>query len=150
MNRLICSVLISISFLILFLVGSAPLASPAFATFDLKGLQGYGINPNPGITKPEALVETIIVNVINLFFTIGGIGVVVYFVWGTVDWILSGGDKEKVSNARKKMTHALIGLALLSLSFVLMNLIGQIIGFNPLGYLQLRSLDSPGNPQTNQ
>lgn len=100
---------------------------------------GNASNVEGGLSA-EKLVENIVVNVINIFFTVGGIGVVIYFVWGAVDWILSGGDKEKVANARKKMTHALIGLALLSLSFVLINLIGQTVGFNPLGNLQLRDL----------
>lgn len=45
----------------------------------------------------EGIVQTIIVaNAITILFTIGGLGVVVYFVWGTVDWILSGGDMKRL------------------------------------------------------
>lgn len=113
------------------------------AKFNLKQPEGFGIKApfQQGETPhSEGLVETILLNVISLFFAVGGIGVVIYFIWGTVDWILSGGDKEKVANARKKMTHALIGLALLSLSFVIINWVGLIVGFNPLGSLQLRGL----------
>lgn len=109
---------------------------------------GLGINATGGVSV-EKTVENIVVNVVSILFAVGGIGVVVYFVWGAVDWILSGGDKEKVSNARKKMTHALIGLALLSLSFVIINLVGTIVGFNPLGNLQLRNLGTKENPVIN-
>lgn len=121
------------------------------ASFKLIQPQGLGIEAKPGDTPyAESIIETIVGNVIGIFFAIGGIGVVVYFVWGAVDWILSGGDKEKISSARKKMTHAIIGLALLSLSYVIINIIGQIVGFNPLGYLQLRYLGSGGNSTVNQ
>lgn len=124
------------------------LISPVSA-FEFKVPAGMAIDPK-GSTAVEKLVETIFVNVIGIFFTVGGLGVVIYFVWGAVDWILSGGDKEKVASARKKMTHAIIGLVLLSLSYIIINIIGQVVGFNPLGYLQLRSLESPGDPTINQ
>lgn len=122
-------------------------ASAQNANFNLKIPSGYGIPVKfvSGAPHAEGLVETILLNVIIIFYAIGGIGVVVYFVWGAVDWILSGGDKEKVASARKKMTHAIIGLVLLSLSFVIINIVGQIAGFNPLGSLQLRNLgNDPG------
>jgi hypothetical protein len=116
-------------------------------SFDFQQPTGFGVGA--GIAKgakAEGLVETIISNVISMLFAIGGLGVLVYFVWGAVDWIFSGGDKEKVSNARKKMTNAIIGLALLSLSYVIINIVGEVVGFNPLRDLQLRGLGD--NPQT--
>ncbi len=105
--------------------------------FTLKN-SGLGIQAQGG--SAEGIVQTIVKNSILLFFTVGGIGTVIYFLWGAVDWIFSGGDKEKVANARKKMTHALIGLALLALSFVIIRTVGSIVGFDPLGNLQIRGL----------
>lgn len=94
----------------------------------------------------EGIVQVILLNVITLFFAVGGIGVVIYFIWGAVDWILSAGDKEKVSNARKKMTNAIIGLILLSMSFAIIRTVGAIAGFDPLGNLQLRGLGDGNSP----
>lgn len=115
---------------------------------------GLGIKVQPGAANSppfaESYVERIVGNIVGIFFAVGGLGVIIYFVWGAVDWILSGGDKEKVNNARKKMTHAIIGLTLLSLSYVIINIVGQIVGFNPLGYLQLRYLGSEGSSTINQ
>ena len=113
-----------------------------------KGL-GIAAGLGPG-AQAEGIVQTILVNVISIFFAVGGLGVLIYFVWGAVDWILSGGDKEKVAGARKKMTNAIIGLVLLSLSYVIINLVGSIVGFNPLGYLQLRGLGDTTTPVLNQ
>lgn len=103
-------------------------------------LQNTGLGIQAQNSSAEGIVQIILKNSIILLFTVGGIGAVIYFIWGTVDWILSGGDKEKVANARKKMTHALIGLALMALSFVIIRTVGSIVGFDPLGNLQIRGL----------
>lgn len=120
--------------------------------FKFEQPKGFGIQAlNPGgANQAEGIVETIVTNVITLMFTVGGLGVIIYFVWGAVDWILAGGDKEKISGARKKMTNAIIGLTLLSLSYVIINIVGEVVGFNPLGYLQIRGLGDPSTPTLNQ
>jgi Type IV secretion system pilin len=110
--------------------------------------QGQGIQAQGA--SAEGIVQTILLNVISLFFAVGGIGVVIYFVWGAVDWIMAGGDKEKISNARKKMTNAIIGLILLALSFAIIRTIGSIAGFDPLGNLQIRGLGNPNDPVPNR
>ena len=106
---------------------------------ELKG-SNLGILPAQ-TTGGQGIVGTILRNVITLLFVVGGIGTIIYFIWGAVDWIMSGGDKEKVSSARKKMTHALIGLVLLSAAFVIIRVVGQIVGFNPLDKIELRRLE---------
>lgn len=105
---------------------------------------GLGI-PGKDLVSAENAVGTIIGNVVALFFAVGAIGVLIFFLWGAVDWIFSGGDKEKVGAARKKITNALIGLALLSLAFVIIGVFGRIVGFDVLGPLQIRGLGDTGN-----
>lgn len=139
--------------LILFITLLISTTPYVYGAQDFRFEQPAGLGLQAGIkdkAHAEPLVQTIVSNVLTIFFAVGGLGVVVYFVWGSVDWIFSGGDKEKVSNARKKMTNAIIGLALLSLSFVIINIVGEVVGFNPLNNLQLRGLgdNTPpvGNP----
>lgn len=102
--------------------------------------RGWGV-PAPA---QGGIIGTLLRNIILLFFTFGGIATLIYFIWGAFDWIVSGGDKEKVSGARKKMTNAIIGLVLLSLSYFIVSLVGEVVGFNPLGPLQIRSLGEQG------
>ncbi len=120
----------------LLLLPSTALAQGTFTLND----KGLGV---PKLSSAEGSIQTIILNVISLFFAVGGIGVVIYFIWGAVDWIMSGGDKEKVANARKKMANSLIGLLLLSLAFAIIRLVGAIAGFDPLGNMQIRGLGNP-------
>lgn len=82
-------------------------------------------------TAGESL-RNLISNTITIFFTIGGIGFTIMIVWGSVNWILSGGDKEKIAGARKRITTAIVGLTLLSLTFLIMLVAGQILGIRSL------------------
>lgn len=90
--------------------------------------RGLKLTGNDAVT----MLGTIITNVIILLFSVGGIGFTIMILWGTIDWILSGGDKEKIAGARKRITTAIIGLALLSLTFVIMLVLGQVLGLSSL------------------
>ncbi len=83
------------------------------------------------------LLGSITQNLIVLFFTVGGISFVIMFLWGAVNWIISGGDKEKVASARKRITTAIIGLVLLSLTFVIMGVLSQVLGFDLFGQFSI-------------
>lgn len=63
---------------------------------------------------------------------LGGLVTLLFLVWGALDWILAGGEEAKVSAARKKMTGAVIGMALLAASVVIVEFIGMILGFSLL------------------
>lgn len=79
----------------------------------------------------DAVMQTLLRNAIQIVVTICSIGVIMIFLWGATDWVISGGDKEKVAAARKKITSALIGFVLLALSFAIIGLVGSIAGINP-------------------
>ncbi len=107
--------------------------------FQVKNPNQFGVQVIGG-DKVGLTVQAIIGNTVTLFYLVGGIGVVVYFLWGAVEWIFSGGDKEKVASARRRMVHALIGLTLLALTFVILNVVGRILNFEPLGVLKIPQL----------
>jgi hypothetical protein len=90
-------------------------------------------------------LRNLINSTITILFTIGGIGFTIMIVWGSVNWILSGGDKEKIAGARKQITTAIIGLALLSVTFLVMLVAGQILGISSLhtGVFEIPGLLQP-------
>lgn len=123
LNFFVVSILYSIHFLI----------PPVFAAQDQIRLgdtqpAGMGIK---AFGNPNASIGNIISNFILIMY-VAGLAVLVFLLWGAFDWITSGGDKEKISSARRKIVNALIGLALLALSAFIVTLFGQIVGFNPL------------------
>ncbi|MDO8570212.1 MAG: hypothetical protein Q7R97_01345 [Candidatus Daviesbacteria bacterium] len=53
-------------------------------------------------------------------FSIAMAGVVLYFIIGGLQFLLSGGDKEAIAKAQKRITHAIIGFILLIVLFLFM------------------------------
>jgi hypothetical protein len=59
--------------------------------------------------------------------SIGALLVIVFFIWGAIDWIAAGGDSGKLEKARQKMMHSAIGLIILVASFTLIGLLGDVL-----------------------
>lgn len=115
-----------LSLMLLFQVVTSVYAAPIIG---IKQPAGTGVVDNG---NADSLLGTVLKNGVLVVFTFASIAVVLYFLWGAFDFIISQGDKEKMGAARKKITASLIGLAVLALSFVIIGLIGSIVGINPL------------------
>lgn len=61
----------------------------------------------------------------------GGIGVILIIV-GAIQWITSGGDPKAMAKARATLTYAIIGLSLVFMSFLILSVLGRILGINLL------------------
>ena len=80
---------------------------------------------------------------LRLVFVIALLGVLVMLVWGAVSWIISGGEKEAVGEARKRIVNALIGLVILAVAFAIANLAGSFVGVDLLGPLPIPGPNQP-------
>lgn len=49
----------------------------------------------------------------RMVFVIAGLFVFYHLIFGALEWIQSGGDKDKVDKARKRITTAITGLVIL-------------------------------------
>lgn len=74
-------------------------------------------------------INKVLNTIVNLIYSVSAIIVVFLFVISAVQLILSGGDKDRVGAARKRITYAIIGVVLLSLTFVILRVLGGILGF---------------------
>ena len=63
---------------------------------------------------------------------LGGLALLLYLVWGAIDWLMSEGDQQKLTNAKNKITHALIGMAILAASFAIMLFLNSVFEMNLL------------------
>lgn len=82
-----------------------------------------------GTAKDGTAINTLLSNVIGLFFAAGAIAFIIMFVWGAVQMILSGGDKEAIAKARSRITWSIVGVVLLSLSYFIFQLLQDVTGF---------------------
>lgn len=74
-------------------------------------------------------VNRLLDNIIGVFFAAAAMSFIIMFIWGAVQMILSGGDKEAISKARSRITWAIVGVALLALSYLIFALLEYITGF---------------------
>lgn len=50
---------------------------------------------------------------------VGTLAFLLYLVWGGIEWLMSAGDKTKLESARAKITNAIVGLAVLVVSYAI-------------------------------
>ena len=76
---------------------------------------------------------------IGAAFLISFLLVFVMLVWGGIQWVTSGGDKENTQKARDRITHALMGVAIIAGAWALMKLVEFFFGISILGGFDLPS-----------
>lgn len=80
----------------------------------------------------QSFIEKLIPAAIGLVFVAGFIFFFFMFLFGSVSWIISGGDKGAVESSRGKITNALIGVVLLLSSIALVKVVEVFFGVNIL------------------
>ncbi len=68
-------------------------------------------------------------NGIALFFSIAAIVLLFMILWGAFQWMTSGGDKEQLASAQKRIINAIIGIILFAIAFAIIAIFGQFTGF---------------------
>ena len=71
-------------------------------------------------------------SIIGLLTIIAGIWFLIQMLLGGYMWISSGGDKQSVQNAQKKIWNAVLGLLIVIISYAITGIIGIFLGFDIL------------------
>jgi hypothetical protein len=80
-------------------------------------INGVGGMPQGG---PDTVANIVKLG-LNLLILAAVILSLFYLVWGGVNWLMSEGDKQRVNQARQKIVFAILGLAVVFVSFLLIN-----------------------------
>lgn len=89
-----------------------------------KALAGYPL-PNPlGINTVPKLAE----RVINGILGVVGAVALLYMVWGGVTWMTSGGNSERIKKGKDTVVWAILGLALIFSSYVIVEFVLEVLG----------------------
>ena len=94
-----------------------------------------GQNINVPRTIPQgglSYMQQLLSNALTIFIVIGAFLLVIYIVWAGMQWISSGGDKQKVATARGRLTSAVVGFILLMVAVGVINLVGYFFKVNLL------------------
>lgn len=77
-------------------------------------------------------LQAVLSNFLTIFLIAGAFFLVIYIVWAGMQWISSGGDKQKVATARGRITAAIIGFIIMMIAVFLINAVGYFFRVNLL------------------
>ncbi len=64
---------------------------------------------------------------LTLLLIFGDVLAVVFVVIAGIQWIISGGDKQKIQAARNRLIYSIIGLVVISLSLFIVQLVTTLV-----------------------
>jgi len=102
-------------FLILFFLLISPLIADAQNPYleRLEGVAAPAYGQTPG--SPQDLVSSIIAIVLGFL----GLIFIILIIIGGYQWLTSGGNEEKINHARDRIKHAVIGLIIIIISYII-------------------------------
>lgn len=103
--------------------GTGTISNPALGP----ALQGFQQS-----TGGTAFFSTLIPHAVAVGFIIGTLIFFFMIVVGAIEWISSGGDKQKLESARGRITNAIIGIIVLFASYAIIKVIERFFGISIL------------------
>lgn len=95
---------------------------------------------NNAVIAPNTNIGSIIGVFVSVIAVAAVLAALVFILIGAFQWITSGGDKQKVEAARNHIIAAIIGLVIVVLSFVIINVITQVLGIGSIANLKIPTL----------
>lgn len=86
------------------------------------------ISPVVGTGEGVGILQLFLTNFIIIALGAAGIVAFLMLLIGGIQWVTSGGDKEAVDKARKRITNALIGLAITFSIFAIIFIVETLFG----------------------
>lgn len=103
---------------------------------DSGGLQGIGplgqFVQNSGGGPAFVEFTNVFSTAIGVLTVSAGIWFIIQILAGSFQWLTSGGDKDGVQKAQKRLTNAIMGLFVVIFSYALITIVGTIFGINIL------------------
>jgi len=115
-------------------VFAAPPVPPGGAT---GGIENPAINPKFGTGEGNEIIAQLIANILKLTFSIAGLVLLGMLIFGGIQWMTAGGDKESVGKAQKRITAALTGFIIYMSVFAIINFIAPLFGLDFLQVLKI-------------
>lgn len=99
------------------------IAKPVYAAADVVGT----ISLPSGVPSEVGKTGDFFSAIVRLMMVVGGIFTLWQFLSGGFEYISSGGDKAKITNATQKITMSITGLVIMTASFIVIAIISKIL-----------------------
>lgn len=85
------------------------------------------INTPAGVPSSPSQTTTVISALIRFIVIVAGIFALWQFIQGGLQYVTSGGDKGKLTEAQNKITMSILGLVIIAASFIIIAIVSQIL-----------------------
>jgi hypothetical protein len=101
---------------------------------DLGTIEGLGPFGKPNFTGASAMEKLIgaISAIIGFLTLVAVVWFFIQFTLGGISWITAAGDKQKLTQARDKLSNAFVGLVIVVAGWAILGLAGQFFGWEDI------------------
>lgn len=71
------------------------------------------LDPVLGADQSGAPLGLLMARLYRTAVMVGGVALLLYIAWAGINWITAGGDKNKVEEAKNRLTNAIVGMVIL-------------------------------------
>ena len=108
-----------------------------------RGLTGaMGSSSGGGYDPNDTGFGRFIGRLLTGILVIAAILLLIYLIWGAIEWITAGGDKSKIEKARDKITQSIIGVIVLASVLAIFSAVQRFLGIEVLTFLGIASSNS--------
>ncbi|MBU0978698.1 MAG: hypothetical protein ABIJ03_01805 [Patescibacteria group bacterium] len=90
---------------------------------------------NSGDDSYRSNFSYLVTSLMSFIMAIAALAVLLFLLFGAIEWISSGGDKNKLESARNKMMHAALGIIILSATTAIFMVIQQFVGIRVINFV---------------
>jgi len=101
------------------------------------------IKPVPETATPFPNLGDFLASMIQVILIVAGLMVLFMIIWGGIQYVTSGGDKEQAQAAQQRITAALAGLAIVVSAYAIAVIIEKVFGIKIVS-----GITFPGAPHT--
>lgn len=102
-----------------------------FSPSSVRAQDSFNIDLGSEVSSRVAIntdLGSFITRVFSAIIIVAGIATFLYLIYGGVQWIMSGGEKDKITEAKSKITQAMIGLAVVASAWAIYSLVDYFFG----------------------
>ncbi len=97
------------------------------ATIDIQS-QGQGKFVGSTATDNTAGFAVFLSEIMQAVMVVAALLLLLYLLWGAIEWITAGGEQSKIQSARDRITQAIVGILVLASVVALFNMITWFLG----------------------
>lgn len=112
-------------FLIFFSLFALAGANQAYS-LDLDEQEGFESGQIPdefGSGGTPKDIREIVIDIVNIFLTFLAIIFLVLIIWGGYEWMMAGGNEDKVSKAKDRIKNGIIGMVIILVAYSITNFV---------------------------